>query len=266
MKKYLILFFLSFIVFSSCTKRLYYLHDAEADKFMTDSFYVEHDVDYRIAEHDLLKVTIKSTNPEVSNFFNSFYGNEGQNEMNMNQMNTENNSGQFYFTGYAVNDSGYIKLPIIGDVKVGGKTLPEATRYIQELADEYLTDSYIVIKFVSFKITFLGEFTNQGTMVFFQEKLNVYEAIERAGGITDYGNRAKVLVIRQTEGGRKTFYINLQDRNILASEDFFLLPNDMVYVKPLRWRSYKVETQDFMYLLTSVSTILTTVLLIINLK
>jgi len=266
-KNILIAFFLLFL-FSSCSKRLYYLHDEIADKNMSDSTYIEHDIDYRITEFDILRVNIKSANPEISNYFNSYAGGGSQNDLNQNQLNqtNSNSNSQFYFTGYSVNDSGYIKLPIIGDVLVADKTLPEATKYIQELADEYLDDAFITVQFVSFKVTFLGEFDQPGTIVFFQDKLNVYEAIERAGGITDYGNRSKVLVVRQTAEGRKTFYINLQDRNILASEDFFLLPNDMVYVKPLKWRSYRVQSQDFIYVLTSITSIITTTLLILNLN
>jgi len=267
MKKNILIAFLLVFLFTSCSKRLYYLHDEVADKYMTDSLYIEHDIDYRIAEHDILRINIKSVNTEVTNFFNSGFGGNSS-ELNQNQMNqtNSNSNSQFYFTGYIVNDSGYVKLPIIGDVLVGNKTLPEATKHIQELADEYLDDAYISVRFVSFKVTFLGEFNTPGTVVFYQDQLNVYEAIERAGGITDYGNRAKVLVIRQMPEGRKTFYIDLQDRNILASEEFFLLPNDMVYVKPLKWRSYRVQSQDFVYVLTSITSIITTTLLILNLN
>jgi len=258
------------LLFSSCTKRLYYLQDAVADKTSAGSEYLEHDIDYRITEYDLLKINIKSANPEISSYFNSLYGTIGNNQdVSQNtQMLSQSGSGaagNFYFSAYAVTDSGYIDLPIIGLAKVAGKTIPEATKYIQELADEYLEDAYVMVKFVSFKITFMGEFNTTGTQVFFQEKLNIFEAIEQAGGISDYGNRQQVLVIRQTEEGRKTFYVNLQDRNILASEDLFLLPNDMIYVKPLGWRIFKVSSQDFLYVLTTISTLLTTTLLIISL-
>ena len=119
---------------------------------------------------------------------------------------------------------------------------------------------------MSFKVTFIGELGSPGTVVFYQEKLDIFEAIERAGGITDYGNRQEILVVRKTLEGRKTFYVNMQDRNILASEKLFLLPNDMVYVKPLGWRIFQLSSQDLLFALSTISTLLTTTLLIINLS
>lgn len=254
------------LIFSSCTKRLYYLQDVEADKNLTETEYQERNLSYKISEHDILRVNIKSINPEVTTYFNSMTGGAtGSGNQSFNQIGRGGTNANFYFNGYTVNDTGYIELPIIGFVKVAEKTIPEATKYIQELADEYLEDAYVTVKFVSFKVTFLGEFGSPGTQVFYQEELNIYEAIERAGGITDYGNRQKVLVVRKTPEGRKTFYVNLQDRDILASEDLYLLPNDMLYAKPLGWRIFKVSSQDLLSVISTVTTLLTTTLLLINL-
>lgn len=267
MRKIFLIIIVGLLVSSSCTKRLYYLRDVVADKTLSEAEYEEQDIDYRITKYDILKVNIKSINSEVSSYFNSLYGSSGRNNnQNFGQNNNQQEGGGFYFNGYTVNDSGYIELPIIGNVKVVDKTIPEATKYIQELADEYLENVLVIVKFVSFKVTFIGEVGSPGTVTYFQEKLDIFEAIERAGGISDYGNRQKILVVRKTPEGRRTFYVNMQDRNILASEKLFLLPNDMVYVKPLGWRAFTLSSQDILFALSTITTLLTTTLLILNLS
>ena len=50
-----------------------------------------------------------------------------------------------------------------------------------------------------------------------------------AGDITEFGNRKKVKVIRLTDKDPRVFYLDLRDKNA-ANTDFFLQPNDLVYV------------------------------------
>ena len=87
------------------------------------------------------------------------------------------------------------------------------------------------------------------------------EAISRAGDITDYGDRKRIVVIRPTEVGSQVFRLDLTDKNILSSPGFNLYPNDVVYVEPLKSKSFKLNIPVASLFLTSISTLI----LILNL-
>jgi polysaccharide export outer membrane protein len=78
---------------------------------------------------------------------------------------------------------------------------------------------------LSFKYTVIGEVRTPGTYMNYNNYLNVLEAIGRAGGISDYGSRDRILVVRPFSAGTKTFRLDLDDKKILSSEAYYLLPS-----------------------------------------
>ncbi|MBK7627180.1 MAG: SLBB domain-containing protein, partial [Bacteroidales bacterium] len=117
-------------------------------------------------------------------------------------------------------------IPVIGRIKVGGFTIQEARSIIQESVDKVYNSTTVECKLLSFKFTVIGEVKGPGTYINYNNYLTVLEAIGRAGGVGDFGNRNRVLVIRPVKEGSKTYRLNLQDKSILSSEAYFLLPND----------------------------------------
>jgi polysaccharide export outer membrane protein len=153
---------------------------------------------------------------------------------------------------------------VIGTIKVGGLTLNETRRLLQTSADKVFKNSIVECKLLSFKFTVIGEVRSPGTYINYNNYLTVLEAIGRAGGVGDYGNRNKVLVVRPIDKGTKTFRINLQDKKILSSEAYFLLPNDVVIVEPLNQKIFNMNLPTFSFIITTSLSALTTMLLLIN--
>jgi len=112
------------------------------------------------------------------------------------------------------------------------------------------------IKLISFKFTVIGEVRQPGTYTNYNNQLTVLEAIGMAGDITDYGNREKVLVVRPTKEGTYTYRINVQDKNLLQSEGYFLLPNDIVIVEPIKSKPFQLNLPTLSLLLTGISTLI----------
>ena len=133
-------------------------------------------------------------------------------------------------------------------------TRPSAA--IRERAGLFLKDATVIVKLVSFKFSVLGEVARPGTYSNFNNQLTVLEAISMAGDITDYGNRKQVLVLRPTKTGTKTFRLDLTKIDMLKSEGFFLLPNDIVYVEPIKCKMIKINIPTVSLFLTGVSTLI----------
>ncbi|MCJ7820938.1 MAG: SLBB domain-containing protein, partial [Bacteroidales bacterium] len=115
-----------------------------------------------------------------------------------------------------------------------------------------------------FKFTVIGEVKAPGTYINYNNYLTVLEAIGRAGGIGDFGKRDRVLVVRPAEKGSVTYRLNLQDKEILNSEAYFLLPNDVVIVEPQAHKVFNMNLPTISFVLISITSVITTTLLLIN--
>jgi polysaccharide export outer membrane protein len=175
----------------------------------------------------------------------------------------QSESGQYLF-GYDVNPEGNIVLPVIGTIHVEGSSLDEARKMVAEKSRTVFRDAAVECKLLSFKFTVLGEVKIPGTYINYNNYLTVFEAIGRAGGIGDYGKRNRVLVLRPTEKGTRTYTLNLQDKSILSSEAYFLLPNDVVIVEPEKSKILSMNLPLISFIATSVTSTVTMLILILN--
>ncbi len=157
---------------------------------------------------------------------------------------------------YTVDADGYIHIPVIGVIHVGGLTLSEAAIKLQKSMEGYLNQPVVKVKFVNQRIVVIGEVQVPGTYIYTKEHLNVFDALSLAGDITDFGNRKSVFLIRQDGNDIIKKRLNLRDPNFVSSEDYLLQENDILYVKPLGAKRFNLIYQPLSLVLTSVSTLI----------
>jgi len=242
------IFFL-LLIFSSCTtqKQLTYLQDI--DTIPHRVFPRQENPDYKIQKGDILYVKISSLDPRVNEIYNPNFS--------QNQVNMFNNDQSLYIYGYSVNDTGYVEIPLIGTLKVEGLTVNEATKVIKEQTNKVLRDASTTVKLLSFKFSVLGEVARPGMYTNFNNHLTVLEALSRAGDINEYGNRKKVLVMRPSGDNQTiTYRLDLTNSKFLSSDAFYLLPNDIVYVQPLKSKPFRFNLPLISIVLSSISTLI----------
>lgn len=258
MKHITLIIITALILVSSCTsqKKLAYLNNLP-ETGGEETFTMEIP-DYRIQPRDILFITVKAMAPDGSivDFLSS-----ARNNGNMNI--GQNESGGYLF-GYDVNPEGNIILPVVGVLKVAGLTLEETRKLLQVSTDKVFNNATVECKLLSFKFTVIGEVRIPGAYINYNNYLTVLEAIGRAGGISDYGRRDRILVVRPVDGGTKTYRLNLQDKQILSSEAYFLLPNDVVIIESESKKIFNLNLPTFSFILTGVTSAITTTLLLIN--
>lgn len=152
-------------------------------------------------------------------------------------------------TGFVLDRQGYLELPEIGRVKLAGLSLPEAEDLIREKLINYFETPVIRIQLLSFHFTILGEVNNEGRYTSFDPETNIIDAISLAQNLTDFADRSRLKVVRFEEGQAKVYYINTLREDMLAQKGFYLQPNDLIVVPPLRAR------QSRRYILPATSTI-----------
>lgn len=234
----------------------------EKNKDKVESINVNEDSNkpYRVQINDILYIKIKSVDQSLVQMFNKSQDNSSA--INVNDQ-------MLYFEGYLVDDFGKITIPILGELNVLNQTVDEIGKLIeQKLFQEYFhkdTPLFVTVKTAGVRYSINGEVQSPGTKVIFQDKVNVMEAIANAGDIREYGNKKEVMIIRKTNSGYQTEYLDLTDSKVINSPYFFIKPNDYIYVKPLKQKSLGLGAnglQTFTTVLSVFGVITTTYLLV----
>ena len=202
---------------------------------------------------DVLFVKVISLNKESSESFNI--------ESNTNSQASNMTMANLYINGFTINDAGMIEMPVIGRINLLGKNLDQAKKSIQKVVDEYLKDATVIVKLANFEITILGEVNNPGTFPIMKENITIFEAVAMAGDLSDYANRQKVKIIRTENNKKKIYSIDLTNQQLLLSDFYYLRNDDMVYVEPLKYRTFrKQQSQLVLSALTSLAVVVNVLL------
>ena len=166
--------------------------------------------------------------------------------------------------GYLVQENGNIEFPIIGSIKVGGLTRTQAIELVKEELSSYVVNPTVSIRILNFRVTVLGEVRNPGTFTIPNERITILEALGISGDLLITGERKNVLVIREEDGTRKEYRVDLTQESLFASPVFYLQQNDVVYVEPNRAKrsAALINASNTGIVLSSLSLVLTTLILI----
>ena len=130
---------------------------------------------------------------------------------------------------YTVNNLGQIEFPKIGLVTAEGMTVRELKALLHNKWSPFVKDLMVNVQLQNITVNFLGEFKTPGAKIFTSEKITLIDAISVAGGISDDGKRNDLLVIREEQGQRKTYRVDLRDAAFYNSPVYQLQQNDVVY-------------------------------------
>jgi len=154
---------------------------------------------------------------------------------------------------YTVDEEGYIKLPYISRIKLSGLSLVEASDGMEKELAQYLYMPSVFVRFVNNKVTILGEVNDPGVYVFNYKSVNILQAIGYAGDIGIFGNREKVLIIRDEGDYRSKHMVNLISDELLSSKFYMVKSNDIIYVEPLKSKKWGMEEFPYDLLFSMVS-------------
>ncbi len=186
---------------------------------------------YRIQINDILNVKVKAIDQKTVEILNP------SGDINLNASSAE----RAYFDGFTVDVHGNIRIPTLGYINVLGFTTEEIEKIIEKkLLDEQFKETaniFVTVKLAGLRYTANGEVGSPGSNVLFSERVNIFEAIANVGEIPITGNKKDVKIIRQYPQGQKIHSLDLTDVNVMKSPYYYIQPNDIIYVKPLRQKS-----------------------------
>ena len=252
------------VLLTSCIphKDTLYLQNKNA---ATDSLQimVEQQKPYRVQINDILSIRVKALVQNNVSILNPI-GDGGS-----------LNAGaevKSYFDGFTVDMHGNIRVPTLGNINVLGFTTAEIEQAIEKkLLEEQFKEAaniFVTVKLSGLRFTANGEVGKPGTIIMFQERANIFEAIANAGEIPVTGNKKDVLIIRQYPQGQIIHHLDLTDINVMKSPYYYIQPNDIIYVKPLKqksWGTGATGTQTLATIVSVLSLITTSIFLARNL-
>ena len=150
--------------------------------------------------------------------------------------------------GFLVDASGNIEYPMIGTIHAEGLTrreLSDLIKYKINEKDSVLSNPTVVVRFSNLRITVLGEVGRQGVVQIPGERVSILEAIGLAGGVTEFGLKQSVKVVREVDGKREVGIVNLSSNSLFMSPYYNLVQNDMILVDPSTRKAKRMEQETF---------------------
>ena len=262
MKKFLALTLLIFSLFlSSCVpqKDILYLQN-KGNASDTTHVISEVQKPYRVQVNDILNIRVKALEQDIVKMFNPV------GDVGLNAESAE----RAYFDGFTVDLHGDIRIPTLGKVSVLGYSTEEIEKIIEKkLLEEQFKETaniFVTVKLTGLRFTANGEVGSPGTVTLFQERVNIFEAIANVGEIPITGDKKDVLIIRQYPQGQQIHHLDLTDVNVMKSPYYYIQPNDIIYVKPIKQKTWGTGTTGIQSLTTIVSvlSLVTTTILLIS--
>ena len=209
---------------TSCvsSKKMIYLQGA--DQLHNSPQKIVENYELKIKPGDQLLITISSKTPELLIPFT-----------NSQVLGTSTTSTSQESVGLLVDQQGRIDVPILGEMQVLGLTSDELSKVIKKqlIEQEYIKDPTVIVRFKGTKIVVLGEVVNPGVKELSGERVTILDAIGMAGDLPASARRDNILVIREENGERKSYQVNLTSGDdVLSSPVYYLQQNDVVYVSP----------------------------------
>jgi polysaccharide export outer membrane protein len=253
-KSWLYLLYITLFSFTACTptKKLSYVSNTGPDAIKNDYF---NDRSEKVIQtYDYLYVKIFSLDEKTNNIFN----NDRSSQVRDNEL-----------ISYVVDDRGNISLPFIGQIYVKDLTINQAKDKIEKSLSVYLNNISIIVRFVGNKITILGEVYQPGQHTFYDEKITVFQALGLAGGTNTFGNLSTVTLVREQDNKINYYYLDLTKKSIVASPNYYLLPNDVLIINPINAKYRDLKDYSLAIIasvLSSISSLVTIIYLSMQLK
>lgn len=220
---------------------------------------------------DQLSIVVSSRNPELSAALNKPMATYAAGS----EITSTSGGSYQRILGYVVDNDGNLEFPMLGEIHVAGLNRWELQDLIKNKVIEagILLDPIVTVEFMNFRISVMGEVNNPGTYNVTGDKITLLGALSLAKDLTIYGRRDNVTVIREQNGQRSVYKVDLRKSNIFDSPAYYLQQNDVVYVYPNSVRAGQstinenyFKSGNFWISLSSVAITVTNLILSLTLR
>ncbi|WP_164472000.1 MULTISPECIES: polysaccharide biosynthesis/export family protein [Amniculibacterium] len=229
-KSYLFLISTILVVLTSCKSKtnINYMEDIQQVALASSK---ENSV-FTIQPGDHLMILVSAKDNNVAKPFNQNYS-SSENPLYSTPSSNVPTQTQVPFSGptYTVGADNSIQFPELGLIRTENKSTEQLKNELQDRLKKYIKEPSVSVRLVNFKISVLGEVNKAGRFTVPDgQNINVLEAIAMAGDLTIYGERNKIMVLRNTDGTPVSHTIDISKSEFINSPYYFLKQNDIIVV------------------------------------
>jgi polysaccharide export outer membrane protein len=199
--------------------------------------------EYLLQYNDVVEINIKTSDPLLNQMLdiNVLAANSNRMMMGGGLM---SGGDIFYLSGYTLDDNGFVDMPVLGKLNLVGMNIDQAKITVENELKKYVRDEdyFVRVRLGGIRFSALGEFARPGKYTVLQNRVTIFEAIATAGDLTVVAKRDDVMLIRQYPEGSRAHRVNLNNKEIMNSEFYFVRPNDMIYAEPMKVRELGTGT------------------------
>ena len=208
---------------ASCnsSKKVLYMQDAQVNV----SQQIENMRQITLQPGDKITIVVTCKEPELAQMFNLV-----ESSTRIGQVNYTSN----YISAYTVDNDGDIEFPVLGKVHVAGLTRVDVAAAIRERleSEDLLKDPVVTVEFANLHVSVIGDVLRPATYTITDDRVTLFDALGLAGNLNVTGKRDGVYVIREENGTRTTYCLDLRSADVMDSPVFYLKQNDVIYVAP----------------------------------
>lgn len=226
----------------------------QPDSVQINTLYGQHVPTIQV--NDILTILVTAADPKVTAPFNPV--------SSMATSNLTQSAEMALRPTYTVDGQGFITLPMLGKVYVLGLTRLQAIEKIRTELGQYIKDPGVNMNFNNFRISVLGEVAHPGSFVIPTERVTILEALGMAGDLTIRGKRENIMIIREIDGKKDIYRLDLTKQNTLNSPYYYLAQNDVVYVEPNKSQINNSKLGANSNIIISIASLLITVISVLT--
>lgn len=225
------------LMLASCgsTKEVVYLQDLQP----VEGEVIANLNTVRVQPGDELNIVVTAKDPQLAQLYNLI---TPPNRMNNSKVFTSMGDVQ----AYLVNSDGNIDFPQLGEIHVAGLTRDEISKEIKTRlsSSQQLKDAVVTVNFVNLHFAVVGEVTKPGMYAISTDRTTIIDALSMAGDLTIFGKRDNISVVREQDGKRYVYQIDLRSKDLFNSPAYYLQQNDVVYVQPNKTRAGQASVNE----------------------
>jgi polysaccharide export outer membrane protein len=186
---------------------------------------------------DLFVILVSAKDNNVAKPFNQNYSSTESSIFSNPSTNVPQPQSTISGPTYTVSTKNTIDFPILGEFETKDKTMEDLKSEIQQKLKKYIKDPTVSIRMLNFKISVLGEVVKAGRYTVPDgQALSLLDALAMAGDLTIYGEREKILLLRNVDGKTTSNLIDITKADFINSPYYYLKQNDILFVSANKTR------------------------------
>lgn len=240
MKKNIVLFIITALLFCSCgsIKDFNYFQDTTAGDVLSIKNATQ---SITVKPYDKLSILVACKDSHLGAMFNLLVS-----STRLDQTNLSGSVNGSYMSHYIVDENGDVEIPVLGKIHVAGLTRSQIAEKVKNeliTSEQGVKDATVTVEFIGFHVGVLGEVREPGFISIDRDQITLIDALVRAGDLTQYGDRKKIKVFRETDNGLKTYQVDITNYSELcASPVYMMQQDDIIYVEPTKMRARQSTT------------------------